>query len=212
MFQILPACLFVGVVLRVSEELFFGRVVLVSSLSPRQTLKEESVKHTDCVQKLSNVKTIDLDSIIRTVLEKNPAIKAKDLLKKLRDKTGLARSTLYIHFSSLESRGKLYRARGFYWIEKPKRENEEARSIFRLSEYKGLMKELKEISDLAVFSPDIGWHKYTYFEGRLPLELRNKVEPISLPIADSEHSDRVALKILLKKVSQIIHDHYRDLT
>lgn len=155
---------------------------------------------------------MNVDSIIRTVLEKNPAIKAKDLVAKLRDKTGLSRSTVYAHFSSLEKRGKLYRYKGCYWIEKPKRENEEVRSIFRLSEYKGFMKELKEISDLAVFSPDIGWHKYTYFEGRLPLELRNKVEPVSLPIADSEHNDRVALKILLKKVSQIIHDHYRDLT
>jgi DNA-binding transcriptional ArsR family regulator len=84
---------------------------------------------------MSNVKTSNIETIIRTVLEENPAIKAKDLRKKLGDKTGLSRSTIYYHLSSLETRGGLYRDKGRYWIEKPRKETEYVKSGFGFFEW-----------------------------------------------------------------------------
>ena len=80
-----------------------------------------AVTHTDFVQKLSNVKRMDVENIIRTVLEKNPGIKAKFLIPVLQKKTGLSRSTLYELLGSLEIRGQIFREKGRYWVEKPKK-------------------------------------------------------------------------------------------
>lgn len=62
---------------------------------------------------------MDIETIIRTFLQKNPAIPAKFLIPKLREKTGLSRSTIYKHLDSLETRGLIYSEKGRYWSEKP---------------------------------------------------------------------------------------------
>jgi hypothetical protein len=84
---------------------------------------------------MSNVKKLNIEIIIRTVLEKNPAIKAKDLLKKVGDKTGLSRSTIYDHLSSLDIRKEIFRNKGRYWIEKPKKETKYVKSGFGFFEW-----------------------------------------------------------------------------
>lgn len=84
---------------------------------------------------MSNVKKLNIETIIRTVLEKNPAIKPKDLVKKVGDKTGLSRSTIYVHISSLVTRKEIFKDKGRYWIEEPKKEIECARSGFGFFEY-----------------------------------------------------------------------------
>lgn len=72
---------------------------------------------------MSNVKTTDLWTTVRTVLEKNPGLSAKYLIKQLRGKTGLSRSTIYEHLSSFELRGRIQREKGKYWLKKPDEEN-----------------------------------------------------------------------------------------
>lgn len=54
-------------------------------------------------------------------LEKNPGIKAKELITKVRDKTGLSRSTIYSHLESFDLQGKIHRERGRYWLPGQKR-------------------------------------------------------------------------------------------
>ena len=80
------------------------------------------------------------------------------------------------------------------------------------SEYKELINELKIIGDLALSSIDLAWDKYAYFEGRLPPEIRKKVESYTLSIGDNDkHNDSVALKIITNYVAGVIHSHYRNL-
>jgi DNA-binding transcriptional ArsR family regulator len=71
-------------------------------------------------------------TVVRTVLEKNPSIKAKDLIRKVREKTDLSRSTIYGDLFSYEQRGMIYREKGHYWLHKPgsvKRETPEQAEI-----------------------------------------------------------------------------------
>lgn len=77
--------------------------------------------NTDCGAKLSNVKRMDVWTVVRTVLEKSPGIKAKELIRKVREKTGLARSTIYDRMASFELQGKIYREKGRYYLEKPQK-------------------------------------------------------------------------------------------
>lgn len=68
---------------------------------------------------MSDVKRMDIWTAVQTVLEKNPGIQAKYFISKLRDKTGLCRSVIYDHLGSFNRRGKIYREKGRYWLEKP---------------------------------------------------------------------------------------------
>lgn len=72
--------------------------------------------HTDCDAELSNVKRMDIWTAIRTILEENPGIKGGQLWKKVREKTGLNRSTIYVHVESLVERGKIFRDKGKYFL------------------------------------------------------------------------------------------------
>ena len=66
----------------------------------------------DCVLRLSNVERLNIWTVTRTILEKNPGIKSGQLWKKVGEKTGFGRSTIYDDFSSFELQGKLYREKG----------------------------------------------------------------------------------------------------
>jgi hypothetical protein len=81
-----------------------------------QFLYEKGVIHTDCDADLSNVKRMDIWTAIRTILEQNPGIKSGQLWRKVREKTGLSRSTLYVHFDSLAERKKICRDKGRYFL------------------------------------------------------------------------------------------------
>lgn len=94
---------------------------------------------------MSNVKKLNIETIIRTVLEKNPAIKANDLVKKVGGKTGLSRSTIYVHLGSLDNGKKIFRDNGRYWIEKPKKETEYAKSGFGFFEWLDRRAERKKL-------------------------------------------------------------------
>jgi hypothetical protein len=71
------------------------------------------------VQCLSNIKRLDIEETIRTVLEKNPKIRAKFLVRKVMEKTGKSRSTIYEHLCSLVTRREIYSKKGFYYLEPP---------------------------------------------------------------------------------------------
>jgi len=64
---------------------------------------------------------MDVWTVVRTILEKNPRIKAKQLIVEVRKKTDLSRSTIYEHLLSLDLQGKIYREKGLYWLEKPEK-------------------------------------------------------------------------------------------
>lgn len=66
---------------------------------------------------------MEIDKATRTVLEKSPGLDSKKLLAKVIKLTGKSRSAIFHHWSSLESRGRLYRYKGQYWNEKPTKEN-----------------------------------------------------------------------------------------
>lgn len=68
---------------------------------------------------MSDVKTTRILDALRTILRKNPGVKAKFLIEKLRGRTGLSRSTLFEYFESFELRGQIYREKGRYWLKAP---------------------------------------------------------------------------------------------
>ncbi|MFB0501095.1 MAG: BlaI/MecI/CopY family transcriptional regulator [Candidatus Bathyarchaeia archaeon] len=72
---------------------------------------------------------MDFWTVVRTILEKNPGIKAKELIQKVWEKTSLTRSTIYCRLYRLVLRGKVYRGeqgreRGQYWLPEQKRRDE----------------------------------------------------------------------------------------
>lgn len=75
---------------------------------------------------------MDISTVVRTVLEKNPGMKAKELIAKVREKTGLSRSVVYGHLGSFEVQGKIYREKGRYWLEKPQKIEEQSSNEFLL--------------------------------------------------------------------------------
>ena len=88
---------------------------------------------------MSNVKRMDIWTVVRTILEKNPGIKGDKLWRKVREKTDLSRSTIYGHLSSFELKDKIYREKGRYWLEKPSKQNTED-----VAGYLQLLKQLEE--------------------------------------------------------------------
>lgn len=59
---------------------------------------------------------IDVESVIQTIIEKNPSIRANELIKRLMKQTDLSHSTLYEHLGSMKIRGKLCREKGRYYL------------------------------------------------------------------------------------------------
>lgn len=84
--------------------------------TPVRKIKGVEPPNTDCERKLSNGRRMDIWTATRTVLEKNPGIKAEYLIEKLRGKTGLSRSTIYEHLGSFELQGKVKREKGHYYL------------------------------------------------------------------------------------------------
>lgn len=78
---------------------------------------------------------MDIWTVVRTVLEKNPSIKAKELIAKVREKTDLSKSTIYDQLASLELQGKFYRDKGRYWLEKPRKIQEVSSKMLGLWDY-----------------------------------------------------------------------------
>jgi hypothetical protein len=59
---------------------------------------------------------MDYWTVVRTILEKNPGIRAKELITKLRGRIGLSRSSIYEHLGSLELKGRIEREKGRYYL------------------------------------------------------------------------------------------------
>ena len=72
--------------------------------------------HTDCDTDLFNVKRMNIWTVVRKILEENPGIKGGQLWKKVGEKTGLSRSTLYVHFDSFIERENIFRDNGKYFL------------------------------------------------------------------------------------------------
>lgn len=72
---------------------------------------------------MSNGKRKDIWTITRTIIEKNPGIKAKFLIQELREKTGLSRSTIYEHLTSFKLRKNISTEKGHYFPAKSTKEN-----------------------------------------------------------------------------------------
>jgi len=65
---------------------------------------------------------MDKWTAIRTILEKNPGIKRKELLPKVMKLTGKGRSVITDAFSHFEYIGKIYREKGRYYLDEPIRD------------------------------------------------------------------------------------------
>jgi hypothetical protein len=59
---------------------------------------------------------MDFWTVTRTVLEKNPGMKAKLLLMELEKRTELSRSTVYSHLESLVIKEEIFREKGRYYL------------------------------------------------------------------------------------------------
>jgi len=59
---------------------------------------------------------MDYWAIVRSILEKTPKIKSKELRSKFRKKTHLSESTTYYHFAKFIDEGKLMQEKGWYWL------------------------------------------------------------------------------------------------
>lgn len=69
---------------------------------------------------MSNVKRMDLWTVVQNYLEKNPAgVTAGALIKEAMKKTGLSRATIYEDIGRWYNQGKLYREKGRYYSEEP---------------------------------------------------------------------------------------------
>ena len=64
---------------------------------------------------------MDYEAIFRTILEKSPKVKAKDLISKTMQMTKRSRSTLYDHLSYFVLRERIIRQKGWYSLPKPTR-------------------------------------------------------------------------------------------
>lgn len=62
---------------------------------------------------------MDIWTAIKTILKKSPGIQAKYLVQEVHEKTGLSDSTIKAHLTSFALRGKLYREKWHYWLNKP---------------------------------------------------------------------------------------------
>lgn len=62
---------------------------------------------------------MDIETATRIILEKNPGIKSKELLPKVKKMTGKERSAICDKWTRLDRRGKIYREKGRYYLEKP---------------------------------------------------------------------------------------------
>lgn len=63
---------------------------------------------------------MDIETATRTILDKNPGIKSKELLRQVKKLTGKGRSAIFEKWQSLYLQSKLYREKGRYWNKKPR--------------------------------------------------------------------------------------------
>ena len=59
---------------------------------------------------------MDVWTVVRTILEENPGIKSSQLWRKVREKTGHSRSTIYVYFDSLIEQERILRDKGKYFL------------------------------------------------------------------------------------------------
>lgn len=78
-------------------------------------------------------------------MENNPGLRAKDFIEKVKGKTGLSRSTIYVHLDSFVNDEDIFRDKCRYWIRDPKKDYR-ARTIDRkmLDHYTNAVKGLEE--------------------------------------------------------------------
>jgi hypothetical protein len=72
---------------------------------------------------------MEIETAIRIVIEKSPGLKAKQLWKKVQDKTGNSRSTIYEHLYSLVLREEIFREKGRHYLKKPEKSESDKRPL-----------------------------------------------------------------------------------
>jgi predicted transcriptional regulator len=171
--------------------------------------------NTDCDLDLSNVKRMNIWTVVRTVLEKNPGIKAKELIKKVRGKTGLSRSTIYEHLNSLVLRGMIYREKGKYWLEKPSDEKyKDATDIQLLKQLEERLGSELDLTPLRLRAENLNslvraGAKISSHEAELnKLEIENTIDLIKMNInGDDPHlSDKYNLLHAVKDHLRLVVD------
>ncbi len=144
-------------------------------------------------------KTKNLDKLDRLLRQNPHGVRITDLAGKL----GISRSTVYDYLNTLDLRGKAYYERGIAYPKRPS-----AKTESKSNEY---IKELKEIGNVAILSPDLAWHKLSFFTACLPEPLKSKVRLVTKRVAeDKSYSDRLALKITIDAISTIIYQSFDE--
>lgn len=160
---------------------------------------------------LSNVKRTDIWTAVRTVLEKNPGLRAKFLIRELREKTGLNRSNIYVHLSSFVDRGEIHRESGCYWLAKPCAVDEKSlerirRELDKIKEdyVHGHIRQASERTHLLWGMLPTDWYKEVESLLRASrkrdeeMGLKPHFDPSKLPI------DRVEILEILRKLSRLL--------
>ena len=111
---------------------------------------------------------MDFWRVVRTILEKSPKVKSKELRSKIRQKTGLSESTIYANLFSLSLKGRIIRKKGWYSLPKPA----------TLAHSKQL-----SIGFEAILAED--WHLYQpKDQSKLALPFREKIESKGVALKD----------------------------
>jgi hypothetical protein len=113
---------------------------------------------------------MEIWTAVRTVLKSSPAIRHKDLIPKLIQLTGKAKSTIDENLTSLELQGKIWRESGKYYLEKPRSTGKisSTRSIQEIqAACQSDLEKAKSIQLTRSFQALAGYNEPVYFR-RLP--------------------------------------------
>ena len=124
---------------------------------------------------MSNVKSMENLESLERLLGKIPARNWVFYAKKL----GWSKSKVYEYFDSLKIKQKAYSKEGLWYPQAVPVELKHSK------EYEKYLAEIKEIIEIALASPNRGWHRFGYFYGLLPSKLKSKISTEVLPIADN---------------------------
>lgn len=111
---------------------------------------------------------MDIWTVVRTILEKNPGINGGQLWRKVQEKTGLSRSTIYDHLYTFHNQDKIYRKKGRYWLSTIDSEWKGRRATLRHSQQLSLGLEAILAEDWTFYRP--------YEPSRERAQWRDKIE------------------------------------
>ena len=122
---------------------------------------------------------MDIWIVTRTVLEKNPGIRAKSLLEKVEKKTKRSRSTIYEHLNSFELKREIHREKGRYYLPHQWNERIKSQNLKRYSrpnvEYE-ITQRIFNHPDVRRQLPNVGFHLVNLSD--YPIRVRIEVRMI----------------------------------